>query len=102
MTMADYTDRARGMLYGAALGDALGVPHEFRATARLAAYTGRLEVVPRRVTRWQGVQEGRVGQTSDDTAMTVALLGTLATHRGAYRRDAALETYITWVNSGTR
>lgn len=39
-------DKIAGMLFGIALGDALGAPHEFRQSIPVTQYTGYLEYPP--------------------------------------------------------
>ena len=66
-------DRLLGALLGHALGDALGAPHEFHPRKEYI-YNGKLEYPMRVNSQWQGIREAPVGSTTDDTAMTVALL----------------------------
>jgi len=95
-------DRVRGMLYGAALGDALGAPHEFRNQVPLARYTGSLEHSVTLVRRFQGGRLiGNVAQCTDDTEMTIALADSIIAGAGAYRAEAAAKQYIAWANSST-
>lgn len=92
-------NRVRGMLLGGALGDALGAPHEFRNQVSLARYTGALEFPLWICRRFQGGRlTGSVGQTTDDTEMTIALAETLVQNH-AYDRDKALMAYLAWANS---
>jgi ADP-ribosyl-[dinitrogen reductase] hydrolase len=93
-------DRVRGMLLGEALGDALGAPHEFRNQVPIERYTGILEHPLWVVRRFQGGRlTGSVGQTTDDTELTIALAGVLAENR-AYRREDAISAYLSWANAG--
>ena len=57
-------DRIKGMIFGVALGDSLGMPHEFRYSPK--NYTGILEHVPFHQNRFQGTTSFTIGQMSDD------------------------------------
>jgi hypothetical protein len=91
-------DALRGMLWGAAIGDALGAPHEFRTGTPLRKYTGLLEFPLVRQNQWQGRRVGVVGQVSDDTEMGLALADALAAAR-RYDSDRVVEAYLAWANS---
>ena len=90
-------DRIHGLLAGAALGDALGAPHEFRHTQ--LPYTGRVEYRCRLLYRFQPQRLLEVGQVTDDTEMMLTLTRRLVTDTG-YTRDAVLLDYLSWANSG--
>ncbi|WP_240644035.1 ADP-ribosylglycohydrolase family protein [Antribacter gilvus] len=75
-------DRARGVLLGAACGDALGAPYEF-GTARLAP--GQ-----RPAMIGGGLGGFAPGEWTDDTAQTYAVAQAAAAH-GDLREDAALD-----------
>lgn len=90
-------DRVQGMFMGAFLGDALGAPHEFRCNAK-TPYTGRLEHAPFMITQYQGRVDYKVGQTTDDTEMTLVLLRSLIAHRG-YQEEAVITDYLKWANT---
>ena len=94
----DYTDRVRGMLYGVALGDALGAPHEFRNSIPVTLYTGQLEYQPLVPSRFQGTRYGVIGQVTDDTEMTLSLANTLLVNKG-FKREAVIQAYQNWANS---
>ena len=71
------TDRAEGCYIALALGDALGAPFEFPSKGGLAIgeYTGRLQFPYKRPeSQWGGGQTGVIGQVTDDTELTTALL----------------------------
>jgi ADP-ribosyl-[dinitrogen reductase] hydrolase len=92
------------MLYGVALGDALGAPHEFRKSVPLSEYTGRLQYQLSVFRRFQGGYiMGCVGQISDDTEMMIALADSIIDSsndtRLIYNRHAAVEGYVDWANS---
>ena len=91
-------DVLRGMLWGAAIGDALGTPHEFRTGTPLRRYSGLLEFPAVRQNRWQGRRVGVVGQVSDDTEMGLALAAALVAGQ-RYDPDRAVGAYLVWANS---
>lgn len=79
-----------------ALGDALGAPHEFRGSLPLDDYTGLLIPLVLPPNRAHPRRVGVPGQVTDDTEMSVALLGTIAARGGGYDPDAAAQAYIDW------
>lgn len=91
-------DRVRGMFAGAFLGDALGAPHEFKGSGHLK-YTGRLEHITAMNTQFQGKKQLAIGQCTDDTEMTIALLRTVIQDR-SYIKDHVILAYLKWANSG--
>lgn len=91
-------NKVRGMLMGAFLGDALGVPHEFRCNAN-TPYTGKLEHKGFRISRFQGRREYPVASVSDDSEQSLALLRQLL-QDGYYDRDNVTQSYLNWANSG--
>lgn len=92
-------DAIRGMLWGSALGDALGAPHEFRTGTPLRHYTGVLEYPVIRQNQWQGRRTGVVGQITDDTEMQIALADALVAGR-RFEAERVAKSYILWANSG--
>jgi ADP-ribosylglycohydrolase len=48
------------LLIGCALGDALGVPHEFSYCKD--KYTGKLQYIPKLLIRYKGYVYGTIGQ----------------------------------------
>lgn len=91
-------DRIRGMFMGVFMGDALGVPHEFRCNANVI-YTGRLENEGFRNTQFGGTKRTAIGQISDDSEMTIIILRRIIAD-GRYIKDNVLKDYIKWANSG--
>jgi ADP-ribosyl-[dinitrogen reductase] hydrolase len=90
-------DKVRGMLIGVALGDALGVPHEFRY--QNAPYTGKLEHRGKLIFRFQGTYNLAISQISDDTELSLTLARSLVVNHG-YHRDHVVQSYLDWANSG--
>lgn len=70
-------DRIRSLVYGIAIGDALGVPYEFmpRGSFECEDMSGH------------GTHDQPAGTWSDDTSMTLATIDSLATKRGFDARD---------------
>lgn len=91
-------DNVRGMFMGAFLGDALGAPHEFKCNTNVT-YTGILENKAFRTTQYQGKKELSIGQATDDSEMSLALLRTLI-RDGKYIKDNVIMSYLQWANSG--
>lgn len=84
-------DRARGVLLGLAVGDALGGPLEFMSAAEIRArHRGPVEEYVG--GGWLSLDPG---QGTDDTAMALALARSAATRMG-YDPDWALKAYLVW------
>jgi ADP-ribosylglycohydrolase len=87
--------RARGALWGQAVGDALGTTVEFRDEASIAA--GGLGAWPAEL-----VGEGPFGllpgQVTDDTELALAL-GRSLVQRGAWDVEDIAESYVRWRHS---
>lgn len=90
-------DRVRGMFTAHAIGDALGFPHEFKCNAN-TPYTGWLQHHPFHTSRFQGRKDYKIGQVSDDTEMTLALLRTIIKDGGYNTVNVAL-AYMAWANT---
>ena len=87
-------NRARGVLWGQAVGDALGTTVEFSDELTIATLRGRW---PRELVG-AGPFNVLPGQVTDDTELALALARTLAsTHR--YDDDAVAEAYLAWFAS---
>jgi ADP-ribosyl-[dinitrogen reductase] hydrolase len=88
-------DRARGVLLGLAVGDALGAPVEWLHPEQIAArYGGPLRDMVASAT-WER------GEWTDDTAMALELASSLA-ERGGYDEDDVLARYQLWARSGPK
>lgn len=88
--------KIRAMILGGALGDALGAPHEFRYQKK--NYDGNLNKPIVIQNRWQGTKTSAVGQTTDDTEMTLCLWRSIL-DLGKYSADNTLTRYMTWANT---
>lgn len=97
LEMSSYADRVKGGFIGVALGDALGVPHEFSSKL---PYTGILSHSFELKTRFQGSYKLAVGQYSDDTEMMLCLTRSLVENKG-YDQKKVVQEYIKWAHSGT-
>jgi ADP-ribosylglycohydrolase len=88
------TDRAAGVLLGAAAGDALGVPYEFQATLRG-------DQQPRMIGG--GLGPYKPGEYSDDTQMQVCIAEVAATGadlRDPEALDAVAANFQRWLSGG--
>ena len=83
-------DQVRGMLYGLAVGDALGVPYEFkgRGTFHCDGMAGH------------GTHNRPAGTWSDDTAMTLATLHSLIENDWNVDPADLLARYRNWLDAG--
>jgi len=81
----DARGRFLGTLLGAAAGEALGAPHEFKRAEELAT-------PPREIT---GGGVWAAGEPTDDIELTLALLRSLVGRRGLHLDDVA-EHYLKW------
>lgn len=90
MTGFQHLDRLPAAVYGFAVGDALGVPYEFRDRD-----TFRCEVMAGYGTHGQPP-----GTWSDDTGMMLATLDSLAAHDGQVDVDDMRRRYLDWLRDG--
>lgn len=93
---SELLDRAGGCLVGVAVGDALGGVTEGLSAARIAELHGRLTEItaPGPATR-------AAGDTSDDTAQTLALAESIA-ERGELDAADAARRLVVWFEGGAR
>ena len=97
------SDKIRGLLVSAGLGDALGVPFEMRQSAKMYTYTGILENrghIFRRFSKPCHLYLS-VGQISDDTEMMLIIAQSLHKYRGKYNRNDVIMRYLAWANHKT-
>lgn len=90
-------DRILGMLYGHAVAEALGMPHEFKRV-KLAKYTGLLVHPTILYRRFKGCVRYAPGINGDDFEMLMALAWSIMRSTG-YSRDRAATEYLDWANS---
>jgi ADP-ribosyl-[dinitrogen reductase] hydrolase len=88
-------ERARGVMLGMAVGDALGAAVEWDHPEQIhARYGGPLrDMVASRI--W------RLGEWTDDTAMALALAESMG-ERSGYDEDDVLARYLVWARSGPK
>lgn len=89
-------DRIAGALYGVAVGDALGGPLEFMTAEEIAERHGRVSTM-----LGGGWMHLRPGETTDDTAMTLAVAEGIMEYP-EYPIPAIGERFINWANSGPK
>ena len=82
-----HKDKVLACFFGCAIGDALGMPHEF--TYGRYPYKDIIES--------NGSQP--IGQVSDDTEMMMALLQTIVKHK-SYKIKQVIAEYCRWAGSG--
>ncbi|HXJ64800.1 MAG TPA: ADP-ribosylglycohydrolase family protein [Actinomycetota bacterium] len=87
--MSALRDRVVGTVLGLALGDALGAPFEFRRAHDVP------DPLPAFERPWMGLPPG---STTDDTAMAMNLVRSLAEH-GALDSDDLAARHLTWFES---
>lgn len=83
-------DKLKGVMYGLAIGDALGVPYEFRQRGTFAC-TGMVG---------HGTHNQPAGTWSDDTAMSLATLDSLSKCGGEVDATDLLTRYRMWLKHG--
>ena len=86
-------NKLKGIIYGHALGDALGAPVEFFPFGH---YTGLLDTPITRYTRNYGKQVSVVGQVTDDTELALTLFNTI---KDGYTKEKAVVNYMLWANN---
>ncbi len=84
-------------LVGHLLGDVLGSPYEFRRNPRASKYYSRVIKYIIKISAWRK-REGSLGQPTDDTEMTTALLLSIKDEK--YNEIEAIKSYIHWANYG--
>lgn len=96
MKMDNLKDHIAGALYGVAIGDALGAPLEFMSAKQIARKHGRVtEMIG------GGWLDVRPGETTDDTAMTLAVAeGIMESPDDPI--PAIGERFIRWAESGPK
>lgn len=93
-------DRAFGMIYGVAIGDALGAPHEFYRITPKIKYTGIINTEHTLSVQFQFAKMFLPpATTTDDTAMTLALLESLLDNKMQYNEEHVCVSYWKFANS---
>ena len=93
-------NRVRGMLYGVAMGDALGIPHEFSRVSPKIKYTGIINTQHTLSVQFRFVSTTILpGSVSDDTLMTVALLESIVANKMVYDPDKTVLYYMDFANN---
>ena len=95
-----FMERARGMIYGLMVGDALGVPHEFRRAKPQLEYTGVINTEHTQMVKWRWATTIiPPASTSDDTAMSLALLEALVENDLKYDEEQVVLAYMKFANT---
>lgn len=83
-------NRVRGMLYGAVIGDMLGVPYEFETKERMVKepFTGEYMI--------GGYHDQPLYSWSDDTSMAIAMVKMLFVNNFVYDHDDLIVEYNNW------
>lgn len=89
-------DAVKGMFYGLAIGDCLGMPYEFNSNS--GEYSEIIITTTFR-NKWQGKRTTALGQGSDDSEMTYALYDTLKKNNFKYDRDQVILKYMDFANN---
>ena len=89
MVKSDYQDRARGMLVGLAVGDALGAPYEF------GYKSWDIEELGDKIKHYSDYNDHAAGCWTDDTSMALCIADSLLEKRG-YDSYDVMDKYIHW------
>ncbi len=87
--------RARGMLVGLAVGDALGAPVEFGYNSR------DIEALGDKIAHFQDSPLGEAGSWTDDTSMALCLADSLL-ECGGYNSYDIMKKYLLWATTEYR
>ena len=93
----DSYDRFVGGLYGVAIGDALGAPHEFTRASPKIQYTGLFTDIPVTVQFRFTQMIIEPGSVTDDTEMTIQLLDSILENNN-YIVEKTIKKYLEWAN----
>ncbi|SNW62210.1 ADP-ribosylglycohydrolase [Orpheovirus IHUMI-LCC2] len=90
-------DRILGMAYALMIGDSLGSRYEFRYQKNnlYNPYIKEETILHRRYLHALKLE---LGQTTDDTEMTISLLSSIIKNKG-YNKEDVIRSYIDWANS---
>ena len=90
-----YQDKARGMMVGLAVGDALGAPVEFGYTSDSIKSLGD------KISHFYNSPRGSAGDWTDDTSMALCISDSLLEQRG-YDSYDIMDRFYKWVKEGYR
>lgn len=90
-------DKAKGAFFGLIVGDALGVPLEFKERDRFPAITGMIEPGQNNETK-RGAFDLRPGEWTDDTSLALALTDCLINH--GMNEYELLTNFVSWYKDG--
>jgi ADP-ribosylglycohydrolase len=98
-------DRVRGVLYGQAIGDSLGLPGEFKSKADLQVKYGGESEWPtdyEAVNRRGGREVWKAGEWSDDTEQALCILDSWLKEGGHLLHTALAREFVHWANTNGR
>lgn len=88
-------DKKKGLMYGICIGDTLGARYEFYDRTKVSSMLTNDFKNNHLPVLGGGFFKIAVGQLTDDSEMSIELLGVLA-ERGKYNQKAAAKAYIKW------
>lgn len=88
-------DKARGMLIGLAIGDALGAPVEFGCSSRTICHMGD------KIEHFQDCPAYPAGAWTDDTSMALCIADSLL-EKGGYDSYDIMNRFALWIYEGYR
>ena len=94
-------DKLYGGFSGLCLGNALGLPHEYKYGTSINEYTGILQFPIQHQIRYYPVKYGVIGQISDDVTMVIATMRILCKYNNHTDivENELIRSYIEWANS---
>lgn len=96
--IAELPDPWRGAVEAALLGDAFGVPHEFKRGHQIPPVEVLNLVMPADYPKSYAAVP--YGTWSDDGSQLLALLSVLQAHRGLYHAPSFVQALLRWYNDG--
>ena len=92
-------DRIRGALYAHAIGDAMGATTEFMTADEIKIKYGRVDNLI-----GGGWLDLNVGETTDDTAMTIAVADALMAGFGSFEefKKSCADNFLAWFETGPK
>ena len=88
--------RLLGMFYGVVIGDVCGAPYEFYYNSKLP-YSHKIKHKTKYNSRYMGTRYAALGQTTDDSEMSITLIQSIVKNK-AYIEDDVILSYINWCN----